>query len=133
MRSSLSALSNGWGYTQSLCCMFGRGARTVSAREMCFPCRRSDPAWRSSRGRQARVSQGSGPAAAEAQRGQVQCLVSALGRTRCGFFCPIEAQTLQLSDSEELDVISANAKDTEDSPPQSHAYEELVEVVTRAV
>ncbi len=46
---------------------------------------------------------------------------------------PIEAQTLQLSDSEELDVASVNARDTEDSPPQSRAYEELVEVVTRAV
>ncbi len=46
---------------------------------------------------------------------------------------PIEAQTLQLSDSEELDVISVNARDTEDSPPQSRAYEELVEVVTSAV
>ncbi len=46
---------------------------------------------------------------------------------------PIEAQTLQLSDSEELDVVSVNARDTEDSPPQSRAYEELVEVVTRAV
>ncbi len=45
---------------------------------------------------------------------------------------PIEAQTLQLSDSEELDVVSANAMYTEDSPHQ-HAYEELVEVVTRAV
>ncbi len=33
---------------------------------------------------------------------------------------PIEAQTLQLSDSEELDIVSANAKYTEDSPPQSH-------------
>ncbi len=44
---------------------------------------------------------------------------------------PIEAHTLQLSDSEELDA--ANARDTEDSPPQSRAYEELVEVVTRAV
>ncbi len=44
---------------------------------------------------------------------------------------PIEAQTLQLSDSEELDA--ANARDTEDSPPQSRFYEELVEVVTRAV
>ncbi len=31
-------------------------------------------------------------------------------------------------DSEELDA--ANARDTEDSPPQSRAYEELVEVVT---
>ncbi len=29
---------------------------------------------------------------------------------------PIEAQTLKLSDSEELDVVSANARDTEDSP-----------------
>ncbi len=45
---------------------------------------------------------------------------------------PIEAHTLHLSDSEELDVVSSNAKYTEDSPPQSHAYEELVEVVTRA-
>ncbi len=44
---------------------------------------------------------------------------------------PIEAHTLQLSDSEELDA--ANARDTEDSPPQSRAYEELVEVVMRAV
>ncbi len=42
---------------------------------------------------------------------------------------PIEAHTLQLSDSEELDA--ANARDTEDSPPQSRTYEELVEVVTR--
>ncbi len=41
----------------------------------------------------------------------------------------IEAQTLQLPDSEDLDVVSADARDTEDSPPQSHAYEELVEVV----
>ncbi len=46
---------------------------------------------------------------------------------------PIEAQTLQLSDSEELDIVSVNARDTDDSPPQSRAYEELVEVVTRAV
>ncbi len=38
---------------------------------------------------------------------------------------PIEAQTRQLSDSEELHVVSANAKYTEDSPPKSHAYEEL--------
>ncbi len=41
----------------------------------------------------------------------------------------IEGHRLQLSDSEELDA--ANARDTEDSPPQSRAYEELV--VTRAV
>ncbi len=39
---------------------------------------------------------------------------------------PIEAQTRQLSDSEELDVVSVNARDTEDSPPQSRAYEELI-------
>ncbi len=48
-----------------------------------------------------------------------------------GSSSPIEAHTLQLSDSEELDA--ANSRDTEDSPPQSRAYEELVEVVTRAV
>ncbi len=33
MCSSLSALSNGWGYTHSLCCLFGRRACMVSARE----------------------------------------------------------------------------------------------------
>ncbi len=44
---------------------------------------------------------------------------------------PIEAHTLQLSDSEELDA--ANTRDTEDSPPQSRAYKEPFEVVTRAV
>ncbi len=43
----------------------------------------------------------------------------------------IEAHALQLSDSEELDA--PNARDTEDPPPQSRAYEELVEVVTRAI
>ncbi len=47
------------------------------------------------------------------------------------YYAPIEADTLQLSDSEELDA--ANARYTEDSPHQSRAYEELVEVVTRAV
>ncbi len=30
-------------------------------------------------------------------------------------------------------ILSVDARDTEDSPPQSRAYEELVEVVTRAV
>ncbi len=44
---------------------------------------------------------------------------------------PTAAHTLQLSDSEELDA--GNARDTEDSPPQSRAYGELVEVVRRAV
>ncbi len=36
-------------------------------------------------------------------------------------YAPIEAQTRQLFDSEELDVGSVNATDTEDSPPQSRA------------
>ncbi len=54
-----------------------------------------------------------------------------MGSTRCIFSVAIEANALQISDSEELDA--ANARDTEDAPPQSHAYEELVEVVTRAV
>ncbi len=108
---------------------------------------------------QARVPQGSGPAAAKAQRrlrswGSQRDL-SAEVETGAAFSLPspdrfsassqgweahavvssalIEAQTLQLSDSEELDVVSANAMYTEDSPPQLHAYEELVEVVTRVV
>ncbi len=33
MCSSLPALFNEWGYTHPLCCLFGRGTRTVSARE----------------------------------------------------------------------------------------------------
>ncbi len=108
---------------------------------------------------QARAPQGSGPAAAEAQRRLQswgsQKYLSAEVETGTAFSLPSpdrfsassqgwearaavssspnEAQTQQLSDSEELDVVSANAKYTEVSPPQSHAYEELVEVVTRAV
>ncbi|XDV52443.1 hypothetical protein PO909_021171 [Leuciscus waleckii] len=44
----------------------------------------------------------------------------------------MEAPILQLSSSEELDVVSIEAE-SEDSPPQSHAFEELLDVVTRAV
>ncbi len=106
---------------------------------------------------QARVPQGSGPAAAEPQRRlqswglQMDLSVevemgTALSLPSPDRFSasyqgweahaavsstPIEAHTLQLSDSEELDA--ANARDTEDLPPQSCAYEKLVEVVTRAV
>ncbi len=98
-----------------------------------------------SEGAQARVSQGSGPTAAEAQRrlqswGSQRDLsaevetVTALSLLSPDKFSassqgwearaavsstPIEAQTLQLSDSEELDVVSANARDTEDLAPQS--------------
>ncbi len=105
---------------------------------------------------QARVPQGSGPAAAEAQwrlrSWGSQRDLSAEVETGTAFSLPspdrfnassqgwearaavssalIEAQTLH---SEELDVVSANARDTEDSPPQSHAYDELIEVVSRAV
>ncbi len=66
MHSSLPALSNGWGYTHYLCCLFGRRActlksvlplRTLRSRRAFF---RKDA--------QARVPQGSGPAVAEAQR-----------------------------------------------------------------
>lgn len=44
-----------------------------------------------------------------------------------------ESLMLVLSSSEELDVLSIDAGDIEDSPPLSPAYEELLEVVTRAV
>lgn len=40
---------------------------------------------------------------------------------------------LQLSSSEDLDVVSIDAEDFEDSPPHTPAYEELMEVMTRAV
>ncbi len=117
------------------CCLFGRGACTGSAREL----------------GQAHVPRGSGPAAAEAQRrlqswGSQRDLLetgTALSLPSPDRFSassqgwvsssPIEAQTLKLYDSEELDVVSVNARDKEDSPPQSRAYEELVQVVTRAV
>ncbi len=106
---------------------------------------------------QARAPQGSGPAAAEAQRRLQswgsQMHLSAKEETGAALSLPspdrfiasyqgweartavsstpIEAHTLQLSNSEELDA--ANARTTEDSPPQSRAYEELVEVVTSVV
>ncbi len=125
---------NGWGYTHSSCCLFGRGACTVSARE--HSGSRSPGLWsRCWRGTaraavlgfaKGSVSGGrDGHCLFSAFTWQVQWLVSGLGSTCCGFFRPIEAQTLQLSDSEELDVISANANDTEDLPPQSRAYEKL--------
>ncbi len=141
--------------------MHGQCSRALAvSTAMCFPLRtlRSRLAFFREEA-QARVPQGSGPAAAEAQRrlqswGSQKDL-SAEVETGTAFSLPLpdrfsassqgwearaavssspnEAQTQQLSDSEELDVVSANAKYTEVSPPQSHAYEELVEVVTRAV
>ncbi len=97
---------------------------------------------------QARVPRGSGPAAAEAQSwGSQMDLSAGLGTSTAlslpspdrssasyqvwearaaVFSAPIEAQTCQLSDSEELDVVSVNARDTEDSPPQSPSYEEFI-------
>ncbi len=44
-----------------------------------------------------------------------------------------EGQVLHLSSSEEVDVMSVDTEETADSPPQSLAYEELVEVVTHTV
>ncbi len=101
-------------------------------------------------GAHARVPQGSVPAVAKAQRrlqswgSQIDLSAELETGTALSLPSPdrfsassqggeARAQTLQLSDSEELDVISFNARDTEDSPPQSRAYEELVEVVTSAV
>lgn len=48
-------------------------------------------------------------------------------------FTPNEGQVLQLSSSKEVDVLSITAGETKALPPHSPAYEELVEVVTRAV
>lgn len=44
-----------------------------------------------------------------------------------------ESTMFMLSSSEGVDIVSIKAGDIEDSPPVSPAYEELVEVVTRAV
>ncbi len=59
-------------YTRSLCCLFGRGACTVSAREhsnvLPLWTLRSRLAFFHNEGAQARVPQGSGPAVAKEQR-----------------------------------------------------------------
>ena len=46
---------------------------------------------------------------------------------------PREEPMLELSGSEELDILGIEAGECERSPPHSPAYEELLEVVTRAV
>lgn len=63
-----------------------------------------------------------------------------LQRSRSGSGSPLrvssalsESLMLGLSSSEELDVLSIDAGDIEDSPPLSPAHEEPLEVVTRAV
>ncbi len=126
--------------------MHGQRSRALAvSTAMCFPCGRSDPAWRSF----ARTVRLAFPRAlvprlqswglqsdlyAEVETGTAFSLpspdrfsASSQGWEACTAVssAPIEAQTLQISDSEELDVVSANAKYTENSPPQSHAYEEL--------
>ncbi len=141
MCSSLPALFNGWGYTGSLCCLFGRvhgqrlRALAVST-AMCFLWTlRSRLAFFHNEGAHARVPQGSSPAVTEAQRRLQswgsQIDLSAELETDTAFSlpspdrfsassqgweahavvssAPIETQTLQLSDSEELDV-SVNAR-----------------------
>ncbi len=125
-------------YTRSLCCLFGRSACTVSARECTAMSRR---AFFHNEDAQARVPRGSGAAVVEAQRGLQswgsQMDLSAELETDTVLYLPspdrfsassqgwearaavssasIEAQTL--SDSEELYDVSVNARDTEDSPP----------------
>lgn len=52
---------------------------------------------------------------------------SAVSSTPCG------APVLQLSDSDKLDVVSIEAGDIEESPPNTHTYEELLEIVTHVI
>ncbi len=114
---SLPALFNGWGYTHSLCCLFGRRACIVSAWEHCDMLPFTDapiPPCVLSRGRSgsrspglwSRCCQGTAKAAVlgftngsvsggrdghcliSAFTWQIQCFVSGLGSTRCGFFRP---------------------------------------------
>ncbi|KAK2869830.1 hypothetical protein Q8A67_024222 [Cirrhinus molitorella] len=110
-------------------------------------------------GGQVRAPAGSGPAAAEAQRrllswgSQVDLVEgsetgSSLSQSLTARSTvpsqgsearaavsspPREDPALHLSSSEEVDVMSVDTEETVSSPPQSLAYEELVEVVTRAV
>ncbi len=107
--SSLPVLFNGWGYTHSLYCLLGRGAHTVSVRErwlwaLRYAYGRSDPAWRffARTLRFAfpralvpllpRHSEGCVPGVRKRSWGsftwRVQCFVSGLGSTRCGFIRP---------------------------------------------
>ncbi len=150
--------------THILCvaCLGEDHARSaLESTAMCFPCGRSDPAWRSfPRALRLAFPRALVPLLPRHRKAALQSwglqrdlsaeveMVTALSLPLPDRFSassqgwearaavsstPILTQTLQLSDSEELDVASANARDTEDSPPQSRAYEELVEVVTRAV
>ncbi len=123
-----------------------------------FCCVCSTPAWLFDESSQARDPTGTGPAAAEAQRrllpwgSQVDLVEgsetgSSLSRSsparstapsqgseaRSAVSSPRESQTLHISSSEEVDVMTVDPVETVDSPPQSLAYKELVEVVTCAV
>lgn len=46
---------------------------------------------------------------------------------------PSEGLVLQLTSSKEVDVLRIKAREFEDSPPHSSAFEMLLEVVTRTV
>ncbi|KAI2662377.1 Transposon Ty3-G Gag-Pol polyprotein [Labeo rohita] len=61
---------------------------------------------------------------------RIRCPALGIGSPRCGFFPPRgSASTLPISSSEEVDVVSVD----EAAAPQFPQYEELLEVVTRAV
>ncbi len=133
--SSLPSLHYGWGYTQFVRCLSGSRARSV-------------------------VPHGSGPASAEAERrlkswgSQVDLAermetgtsfysspparssAHSLGmeaRSEMVSSAPREGSTLVLSSSEEGDDASADRDESVDLPPQSVLFEELLEVMSRAV
>lgn len=64
---------------------------------------------------------------------EVQHSLSRFGSSSAVSATQSEGPVLQLSSSSEVDVLSIEPGDLKDSSPQSPIYEELVEVVTRAV
>ncbi len=126
--------SNGWGYTHSLCCLFGRGACTVSDRGNWLWALRcasladtpippgvlsqKGPSGSCSPGLQSWGSQMDLSAGLETGTALSLPLPDRSSASYKSWYAraavssaPIEAQTLQLSDSEDLDVVSAYTRD----------------------
>ncbi len=140
------------GDTHVLCvaCLGEEHARSaLESTAMCFPCGHSNPTWRSFAMRTLRLAFPRAPVplllrhSKGCSPGVHKWMGTALSlpspdrfsvSSQCWEACvAVSSAPTELSDSEELNVVSANARDSEDSPPQSRAYEELVEFVTRVV
>lgn len=61
-----------------------------------------------------------GPSLISALTCQIQCFISGIRNTLCGFFGPSEAPVLHLSSSEELDVVSFETRDLDAETLKRH-------------